>query len=114
MFFEVRFLIHNQMQHRWKISQVILMNKESGQTKMYYFHAGYSLHLLTSMNRCVYKSVVPLVMETNGIAVMKNWNKEADIWNLTLICKNSAGRHQQVSIVEVTGLQDALHFESFT
>lgn len=39
---------------------------------------------------------------------MKNWNKEADIWALTLICKNSAECHQQVSI-GVIWLQGALN-----
>lgn len=55
---------------------------------MGYFHAAGNFHLLTSMNICSYmcvsKSVMPLVIETNGVAVMKNWNKEADIWALNL------------------------------
>lgn len=37
---------------------------------------------------------------------------EADIWALTLICKNLAGCHQQVSIVGVIWLQGALRFEN--
>lgn len=47
---------------------------------MCYF-AGGNFHLLTSVNICayicVYKSVGPLVTEASGVAVMKNWNKEA-------------------------------------
>lgn len=65
-------------------------------------------HLWIDVYIYVYESVVLLVMETNGVAIMKNWNKEADIWALTLICKNSAGCPQQVSI-RVIWLQDALN-----
>lgn len=54
---------------------------------MCYF-AGGNFHLLTSVNICayicVYKSVGPLVTEASGVAVMKNWNKEAGTWSLNL------------------------------
>lgn len=38
-------------------------------------------HLRIDVYIYIYKSIVPL-METNGVAVLKNWNKETDTWAL--------------------------------